>query len=347
MSTGAHVLDIEAFGSFSNDLLRFARDAGGTMLQVEMDVRRTLGQLQQHVADCIRNREAAADDVESARYALARCEESDDASCASEGAELGRAQADLQEAEEQLAEARRWFDRVQQVAQEFEIEARRLTLLITEHTPKSCAFLQRRMEELERYADGFSVPGETHSPTEMTGEGGPGGRAAATGLFIQQARLVADRMRSIGQLQPERWAKVDLGERMATLREVEAVNAEVQGRPTVPLQSAPMDPCVYGGYSDRNHEITVNSAHVRSDNVREVLDTILHEGRHAYQHYAIQHPGTHPDRAEVERWRDNFEDYLRPDLYGQQMYENQPVEVDARLYASEVINQYHRNPPAS
>jgi len=345
MSTGAHVLAIEALGTFAKDLRLFANDAGGTMLRVEEDVRRTLNQLQQHVADCTRNREAVADDVESARHALTECEESDDLSCASERAEHRRAQVELQEAEEQLAEARRWFDRVQQIAQEYELEARRFALLLTEHTPKSCAFLQRRMEELERYAEGFASPGATFAPMGVTSEPS-GGWAGATGSLAQQAQLAADRIRRIGQLQPERWAALGLDERMATLREVEAINAEAQGRTVVPLQSAPMPASVYGGYSERNHAITINSAHVQSNDVREVLDTILHEGRHAYQHYAIQHPGTHPDPAEVERWRDNFDNYLLPELYGQQVYESQPVEADARRYASEVISQCRKNPHA-
>jgi len=41
----------------------------------------------------------------------------------------------------------------------------------------------------------------------------------------------------------------------------------------------------------------------------ELIDTIAHEGRHAYQHYAIEHPGFHPNTHEVDAWRENFKNY--------------------------------------
>ena len=68
----------------------------------------------------------------------------------------------------------------------------------------------------------------------------------------------------------------------------------------------------------------------------DVIDTIAHEGRHAYQHYAVEHPGFHPDEHEVEYWRANFETYLQPNLYGFDAYWMQPVEVDARRYGGVV-----------
>lgn len=39
---------------------------------------------------------------------------------------------------------------------------------------------------------------------------------------------------------------------------------------------------------------------------KEVINTILHEGRHAYQHYNVDVKCIHESGAEVETWREKF-----------------------------------------
>lgn len=88
---------------------------------------------------------------------------------------------------------------------------------------------------------------------------------------------------------------------------------------------------------------------------KEVINTIIHEGRHAYQHYNVDVKCIHESGAEVETWRENFYDsqYLYYRSTGQRivipyndgslhdvdfrLYYYQPVEIDARNFAGDVM----------
>lgn len=39
---------------------------------------------------------------------------------------------------------------------------------------------------------------------------------------------------------------------------------------------------------------------------RQTIDTVVHEGRHAYQHYNVEVRTVHESDAEVASWRENF-----------------------------------------
>ena len=79
------------------------------------------------------------------------------------------------------------------------------------------------------------------------------------------------------------------------------------------------------------------------ESYKETLNTLLHEGRHAYQYYNLDVQQVEPNSELVNSWRANLEilgydngerpypDYL--DL-GYWEYYTQPVEVDARVYAA-------------
>ena len=53
----------------------------------------------------------------------------------------------------------------------------------------------------------------------------------------------------------------------------------------------------FGYYSPKTETITINSDYIKSNDIsdyREVLDTIFHEGRHAYQYYNLTEREVHP-----------------------------------------------------
>ena len=90
-----------------------------------------------------------------------------------------------------------------------------------------------------------------------------------------------------------------------------------------------------------NIELIVNSEHSENFNfcVRETIDTIVHELRHAVQHHAIDNPGFwNIDVNTLNSWKYNTRhgNYIRPevDLEG---YSNQPIEKDAFHFSSEVV----------
>lgn len=77
--------------------------------------------------------------------------------------------------------------------------------------------------------------------------------------------------------------------------------------------------------------------------VREVMDTIIHELRHAVQHKAILEEGFWEieDERRAE-WANNMTEgnYIRPEV-DMKGYVNQPIEADASTFAGLVMNGVH------
>ena len=114
-----------------------------------------------------------------------------------------------------------------------------------------------------------------------------------------------------------------------------------------------------GYQSASERKIVLNSNIVGSNSRKdhwEVLDTIIHEGRHAYQHYNVDVKTIHESASTVATWRENF--YSKEYGYyrsGQQhvyiirngklenadfrLYYYQPVEIDARNFAGDVMKK--------
>lgn len=107
----------------------------------------------------------------------------------------------------------------------------------------------------------------------------------------------------------------------------------------------------HGAYSWNNKKAVFNIIllTVDGDNpnfevcVREVLDTIVHELRHAVQHKAIEQEGYwNVDEERRVAWANNMTpgNYINPavDFRG---YTKQPVEADAATFASQVLQGVH------
>ena len=68
---------------------------------------------------------------------------------------------------------------------------------------------------------------------------------------------------------------------------------------------------------------------------------MIHEGRHAYQNYNLEQREVNSDSYSTFEWRQNMEDgYKSPEIYGFRAYWTQPVEVDARAFAQDVLDIY-------
>ena len=90
----------------------------------------------------------------------------------------------------------------------------------------------------------------------------------------------------------------------------------------------------WGYYSQRNHKVTLNEQALTDScgnwDSYDLLETVSHELRHAYQHEAIKHPTEYMVSQEtIDIWRDNFDNYIDSDD-DYRGYRAQPVEVDAR-----------------
>jgi hypothetical protein len=155
----------------------------------------------------------------------------------------------------------------------------------------------------------------------------------------QQIDAGAQELGQMETLRPENWQAASETERLAALQQTEASMAHIQGRPAVDVASEPMSSGTYGYFDGQS--MHVNSDWVQSNDVAENVDTVVHEGRHAYQQYAVDHPGFHANQAEVDAWRDNFSNYLSAEDYGQELYQGQPVEADAWAYGTAIRNRLY------
>ena len=104
-----------------------------------------------------------------------------------------------------------------------------------------------------------------------------------------------------------------------------------------------------GGYNPETKDITLNVEMLKSNNpaaLRETLDTIIHEGRHAYQDYNVNECEVHSRHSEVVSWAETMEGgkwgYCggSSSLLGQRLYEQQSIEIDARNFAADVLEKY-------
>lgn len=108
---------------------------------------------------------------------------------------------------------------------------------------------------------------------------------------------------------------------------------------------------VLGEYSHAEKCITISTMHVENENVYEVLNTLFHESRHAYQHamadmYVSVYEyvdDTHKNLmplAQAQRFYENLYDYAAAgDDFD--AYYNQTVEKDSRTWANQRVKTYY------
>lgn len=158
----------------------------------------------------------------------------------------------------------------------------------------------------------------------------------------QEAKVIEE-LRKVEGINPTDWKDMNEYERLEVLQDVEERVARVQGRPPAQVATYTATPGEFGYYNPDTNKINISSNSLKNDDVKEVVDTLIHEGRHAYQHYAVEHPDTYSNRQEVEAWAHNLQKdhYLSADKYGQELYQAQPVEKDAWRYARTIINDIY------
>ena len=183
---------------------------------------------------------------------------------------------------------------------------------------------------------------------------------SAPGLFL--ALVIRDSVREVGQilragvndsladiaeLDPSVWKDLGSEERLLVLQRVENTLAQTQGRPPVPVSIREIrDPAggnTWGHYSPASRRVTIDRSDFEGDDIKHLVETVAHEGRHTYQHYAVDNPGFHPDDEDVKRWRHNFDEYLTAKEYGYRRYRTQPIETDAFGYGVAVREERYRD----
>lgn len=132
---------------------------------------------------------------------------------------------------------------------------------------------------------------------------------------------------------PEKWDVLNDSERANLTNELSRAIGEALGLDNTPTINISEGDDAYGYYDPKNNSITLNNM-LLSDPI-ELVDTIVHELRHAYQYMRADILDTREDAL----YKVNFENYITPIplpeggwLYFMDYY-NQYVEVDARAFA--------------
>ena len=94
-----------------------------------------------------------------------------------------------------------------------------------------------------------------------------------------------------------------------------------------------------GCYNPINNTIKLNANYLETPDCKDLMNTLLHESRHAFQHRCVKHPESCDVSPKViEEWKDNHKHYIRPDD-DFVAYENQPIEKDANEFADSVMKE--------
>lgn len=162
---------------------------------------------------------------------------------------------------------------------------------------------------------------------------------------LEQVHQISDYLVGIDELKYENWENLSPDERYQALQDAESRIAEIEHREFCPLELKALPEGHYGYYSPVDKTITLNSRYVNDSDFgsyKETLDTLIHEGRHAYQDYNMTEREVHPRGGEVTNWKWNEYEigYQNAELFGFKAYAMQPVESDARAFAEDVLNAY-------
>lgn len=148
----------------------------------------------------------------------------------------------------------------------------------------------------------------------------------------------------------ENWQHIERSEKVDVLNQLETQIASIEHRPPCPIKDVKLETGLWGGYNPVTKTIDINRDYIDKSGkdyyvYSEIVDTLVHEGRHAYQDYNVNERIVHPRHSEVESWSDTmaggkwgYWGDCSSEL-GQRMYEQQSVEIDARNFAADVISR--------
>lgn len=168
-------------------------------------------------------------------------------------------------------------------------------------------------------------------------------------------------MNTIDGLSFNEWSSNSMEERVMVLENIENNIAKISHRPPCRLVVEDLGDSEYGHYVPGSDELHINSRYLESDSFndyKETIDTVIHEGRHAYQDYNMNVREVHPRSGEIDNWKRNENGevgYINADEWGRffcdmgycnarkfglELYQNQPVEADASAFAADIVSKY-------
>ena len=158
-----------------------------------------------------------------------------------------------------------------------------------------------------------------------------------------QAEEIHNVFCEIPELSFDKWQELSIERRVELLGEFEKKVAEIEMRAPLSVHHEATIPALKG-YFDGNKIVISDNVITQNDKAsyREVLNTLFHEGRHAYQFHNIFSERTERNDELFKSWDVNIKQLgYQPSkgcsLMGYNRYFCQPVEVDARVFAEVVM----------
>lgn len=175
----------------------------------------------------------------------------------------------------------------------------------------------------------------------------------------EQWTEIGEELCNIEELEIGHWRELSLDQRLDVLQKIENTAAAVEHRPACEVKMRPLDSNVNGHFIP-DDGITLNTSRVRGsaesqESLDKLIETLMHEGRHAYQYYNINTRMVHWSPAQVAQWRENWPNYFDGESIevgglhvrspflrqtGYRLYYYQPVETDARMFAADTIGYF-------
>lgn len=219
--------------------------------------------------------------------------------------------------------------------------------------PSESDVVDRNEETSEQWVDSIELPGDTDSwqdaiPLSDSLElpyRSPENLGVNESRYDEatQVKYLSGYLSRLPEVEPENWKKLSLEERVKVLQTIESVAAFLGGRPTLAVQSESMPRNVNGEMNWESQKISLNESLVQSDDpdcLRQVLKTLVHEGRHAYQYSNLFNARTEPNTEKYQSWKVNYKTgYRQASFFGMYDYYLQPLEVDARVFSESVVSK--------
>lgn len=160
-------------------------------------------------------------------------------------------------------------------------------------------------------------------------------------------QTIDNNMDYLVMLREDIWQNLTAEEKLNVLQKVADVERRYLGIPyALTVGTANLTGGALGYYSDRTREIIIDLDHLLDDSSNDLVNTICHEARHAYQHRLVDAYDQVDDELkgllifyDVSEYKEEFSDYTdaSEDEY---LYVTQRVEQDCRKYAKTTTNEY-------
>lgn len=133
------------------------------------------------------------------------------------------------------------------------------------------------------------------------------------------------------------WNNATIEQRKDILRNYLAELSKIYGvKVSSDINFRHLGPTTRGQYSNGSKQVTINEDYLSRADSYQIMQTMIHEMRHAYQYAAVEDPDSYNVSAEtIEQWKNNFApgNYYSGDDYSR--YVSQPVEYDAKNFAKQ------------